>query len=566
MLKFKQFNWRANMSTLVNKNVWSSSDRQLGWWTGSIESLKETENDLRDSVDNINTPLIVVKHENQFKFTTEGSISFGASPDSKKALPFYGYVAPTKLDLLGDPSFCKDHGIKYAYIGGSMAHGIASPEIAIALGKAGMLGFIGAAGDSPEKVEKTLIRMKAENVPFGFNLIHSPNENGLEDKIVDLYLKHELHLVEASAFLQMTLPLIRYRVTGIHKDAEGNIVVPNRIIAKVSRVEVASKFMAPPPQKMLDKLVESGVITDEQAEMATHIPVAQDITSEADSGGHTDNRPAVCLHPTMIALRNQMQATYNYAKPLRVGFGGGNGTPASVAAAIAMGAAYLVTGSVHQACLESGTSDLARQMLTNAGQADTAMAPAGDMFEMGVTVQVLRRGTMFAMRAQKLYELYRKYNSLEEIPEPDKTKLEKQVFLDTLENAWASTASFWMKKDPREVEKANADPHHKMALTFRAYLGQSSRWATAGIPERKMDYQIWCGPAIGAFNEWTKGTFLEKLENRKVVTVAFNLLYGAARELRINSLRTQGICLSNAISDSKPMELADITKFYEEAK
>lgn len=543
--------------TLNNGNkIYSYSEHQLGWWTGSEDFLKSTEEEIRRAIDDINSPVFVVKQSNEYKIATKGTICYGIdNKPSVDSLPFYGYAAPTTLENLGDPSFCKDHGIKYAYIGGSMAHGIASPEIAIALGKAGMLGFIGAAGDSPEKVEKTLIRMKAEGVPFGFNLIHSPNENGLEDKIVDLYLKYELHLVEASAFLQMTLPLIRYRVTGIHEDENGNIIVPNRIIAKVSRVEVASKFMAPPPQKMLNQLVEQGVITQHQAELAAKIPVAQDITSEADSGGHTDNRPAVCLHPTMVALRNQMQAQYNYSMPLRIGFGGGNGTPASIAAAISMGAAYLVTGSVHQACLESGTSDVARQMLAAAGQADTAMAPAGDMFEMGVTVQVLRRGTLFAMRAKKLYELYRKYNSLEEIPAADRATLEKQYFLDTLENAWAKTASFWNQKDPREVAKAEADSHHKMALTFRAYLGQSSRWATAGIPERKADYQIWCGPAMGAFNEWTKGTFLEKVENRKVVTVAMNLMIGAARELRINQLRTQGIMFSAEIANTVPIEL-----------
>lgn len=543
--------------TLNNGNkIYSYSEHQLGWWTGSEDFLKSTEEEIRRAIDDINSPVFVVKQYNEYKIATKGTIYYGIdNKPSVDSLPFYGYAAPTTLENLGDPSFCKDHGIKYAYIGGSMAHGIASPEIAIALGKAGMLGFIGAAGDSPEKVEKTLIRMKAEGVPFGFNLIHSPNENGLEDKIVDLYLKYELHLVEASAFLQMTLPLIRYRVTGIHEDENGNIIVPNRIIAKVSRVEVASKFMAPPPQKMLNQLVEQGVITQHQAELAAKIPVAQDITSEADSGGHTDNRPAVCLHPTMVALRNQMQAQYNYSMPLRIGFGGGNGTPASIAAAISMGAAYLVTGSVHQACLESGTSDVARQMLAAAGQADTAMAPAGDMFEMGVTVQVLRRGTLFAMRAKKLYELYRKYNSLEEIPAADRATLEKQYFLDTLENAWAKTASFWNQKDPREVAKAEADSHHKMALTFRAYLGQSSRWATAGIPERKADYQIWCGPAMGAFNEWTKGTFLEKVENRKVVTVAMNLMIGAARELRINQLRTQGIMFTADIANTVPIEI-----------
>ena len=68
-----------------------------------------------------------------------------------------------------------------------------------------------------------------------------------------------------------------------------------------------------------------------------------------------------------------------------------------------MGAAYVVTGSVNQACVESGTSPAVRQMLAEAEQADVAMAPAADMFEMGVKVQVLKRGTMFAMRAAKLY-------------------------------------------------------------------------------------------------------------------------------------------------------------------
>ena len=35
----------------------------------------------------------------------------------------------------------------------------------------------------------------------------------------------------------------------------------------------------------------------------------------------------------------------------------------AVAAAFAMGAAYVLVGSVHQACVESGTSDIVRAML-----------------------------------------------------------------------------------------------------------------------------------------------------------------------------------------------------------
>ena len=136
--------------------------------------------------------------------------------------------------------------------------------------------------------------------------------------------------------------------------------------------------------------------------------MAEDVTAEADSrrahrqppGDHAaadDARPA----------RPAAGSSSGYDAPLRVGAAGGIATPAAVAAAFAMGAAYVVTGSVNQACVESGSSDAVREMLAEAEQADVTMAPAADMFEMGVKVQVLKRGTMFAMRAAKLYELYR---------------------------------------------------------------------------------------------------------------------------------------------------------------
>jgi hypothetical protein len=69
-----------------------------------------------------------------------------------------------------------------------------------------------------------------------------------------------------------------------------------------------------------------------------------------------------------------------------------------------------------------------------------------------------------------------------------------------------------------------------------------------------MDYQVWCGPAMGAFNEWTRGTFLEKPENRRVVVVAQNLLFGAAMQLRLQYLRAQGIPLPAGAATGQPLE------------
>jgi hypothetical protein len=91
-----------------------------------------------------------------------------------------------------------------------------------------------------------------------------------------------------------------------------------------------------------------------------------------------------------------------------------------------------------------------------------------------------------------------------------------------------------------------------MALVFRSYLGLSSRWAKKGDVDRKMDYQVWCGPAMGAFNAWVKGSFLERVEERNVVLLAMNLLYGAAVITRCNWLRGQG-------ADLPPITLGPLT-------
>lgn len=464
------------------------------------------------------------------------------------------FAPAVRLEDLGDPAFRAAHGLKYAYVTGSMANGIASCELVEEIGRAGMLGFFGAAGLTLERVESAVDRLRKSlgATPHGFNLIHSPNEPDHENAVADLYLRKGVKLVEASAYLDLTPAVVRYRAASLD----------NKIVAKVSRVEVAQKFLSPAPEPVLRELVSSRAITHEQAEAAAKVPVATDVTVEADSGGHTDNRPLVTLLPTMLALRDRLQSRYRYAEAPRVGAAGGIATPSAVAAAFAMGASYVMTGSVNQACVESGSSDLVRQMLAEAGQADTAMAPAADMFEMGVKVQILKRGTMFAMRAQKLYDVYRQYDSLASLPASVKQSLERDLFRDSLDNVWKGTREYFLKRDPSQVERADAEPKHLMALVFRAYLGQASRWANAGVADRKVDYQVWCGPSMGAFNEWAKGSFLESPKERKVAVVALNLLHGAAVLTRAQFLRAQGVKVN--LSDSRPRELDELRALINE--
>ena len=527
----------------------------IGWWKpDGLPPAADAEN-ARAILGDLNSPAFVVRTGPGVGVAQGGTCELGKPFGGPESFPLLAYLPPLPPEHLGDPGFLRDHGLKFPYMTGAMANGIASVELVEAIANGGMLGSFGAAGLSIERVTAAIDRLQQSlaGKPFAINLIHSPNEPAHEAALAELLLKKRVTRVEASAYLDLTPSIVRYRLAGLSRGKDCT-VIGNRIIAKVSRSEVATKFLSPAPARIVQELLASKLITAEQAELAPSVPMCDDLTGEADSGGHTDNRPAITLLPTLLALRHRLQKQFQFASPVRVGLGGGIGTPAGVAGAFALGAAYVVTGSINQACIESGSSDVVRKMLAEAGQADVIMAPAADMFEMGVKLQVLKRGTMFAMRGQKLFELYRAYPSWEAIPAAERVPIEKNLLRANFDDIWNDTRDFFARRDPTQLAKAKAEPKHKMALVFRWYLGLSSRWANAGEPSRQLDYQIWCGPAMGAFNEWAKGSHLEGPANRKAVIVAYNLLFGACVHVRRESLRQQGVELP---SEWFPLEVRE---------
>ncbi|MGK0365110.1 MAG: trans-AT polyketide synthase/acyltransferase/oxidoreductase domain-containing protein [Saprospiraceae bacterium] len=480
-----------------------------------------------------------------------GASNEGELVSEGRGLQVLAMANPMTAAQLGDSSFQKDYNLKYAYKTGAMANGIASEELVIAIGKAGFLGSFGAAGLVPARVLQAIEKIQGAlpTQSYAFNLIHSPNEPALEEGAVKLFLEKGIHVVEASAFLALTENIVHYRVAGLSEDADGNVVTKNKVIAKISRKEVATPFMQPAPERFISSLLQKGKITPAQAKLATRVSMADDITVEADSGGHTDNRPLVALLSTIIQLRDEMQAKYNFEKKIRVGAAGGISTPASALGAFMMGAAFVVTGSVNQACTEAGTSEHVRKLLQTVASTDVMMAPASDMFEMGVELQVLKRGTLFAPRAKKLYEYYKKYNSIDEIPADERAKLEKQIFRKPLEEIWQGCIEFFQQRDPEQIERAQGNPKRKMALIFRWYLGLSSNWANAGTDGRAQDYQIWCGPSMGSFNDWVKGSYLEDYNNRHAADVAEQIMQGAAYLYRVQALKMQGVEFDTSVEN-----------------
>ena len=543
----------------------------IGWWDHQNQPPETGTEAIRCAIQQVTEPLYFLNVNGSIGVGRGGRAVLGdlqADPYGAvtSGFPLLAYIPPLPPESLGDPYFKATYGVRYPYIIGAMANGITSVKMVESAARSGMLSFFGAAGLALEDIENAILKLQKTvgHLPFGFNLIHSPNEPDLELGTVNLYLKHQIGMVSASAYLDLTLPLVYYRVKGIHRNRDGVIITPQQIIAKISRIEVARKFFSPPPEKILKQLVERHLISVEEADLAQFIPVAETMTAEADSGGHTDNQPAISLLPTILALRDKMADQYKYSRPISVGLAGGIATPESTAAAFALGAAYVLTGSINQACVEAGTSETVRAMLSEARQADVTMAPAADMFEMGVKVQVLKRGTMFPFRAAKLYDIYSRYESLEDIPDQEKRVLERDFFRRSYEEEWLRTKDFFLKRDPRQIPLAEENPKHKMALVFRSYLGQSSNWANCGDPSRIIDYQVWCGPSMGAFNEWTQGSFLEKPENRSVVNIAHNLLVGAASFTRFRWLSAQKIVLPSEITQFRPLNPDQISRLMDQ--
>lgn len=429
---------------------------------------------------------------------------------------------------LGSLDFRKDYNIEYSYVAGSMYKGTASKELVTRMAKAKMLSFLGTGGMSLKEISEDIDAIQstlASNESYGMNLLHNLGNPELENKTVELYLDKGVKHVEASAFMQITEALVHFHVSGLNYSPDGNVISNNKILAKVSRPEVAEAFMKPAPEKLVYKLLEKGKITQEQANLSQKLPMSYDICVEADSGGHTDGGVATVLLPSIQRLRQDIQKEYAFPKQIRIGLAGGIGTPESAASAFVMGADFVLTGSINQCTVEAKTSDAVKDLLEGINVQDTGYAPSGDMFEIGSKVQVLKKGVLFPARANKLYALYNQYNALEDIPEKTILQLEKNYFKKPISEIWTETKAYFKNQGRgAEIEKAEQRPRHKMGLIFRWYFGFSSREAFAGNLNHKVDFQVHTGPALGAFNQWVKGSSLEKWRNRHVDEIGSKLM------------------------------------------
>lgn len=435
---------------------------------------------------------------------------------------------------LGSKGFIKDYNLKYTYIIGSMCSGISGAKMLKAAADAGLLAIAGTEKMTYKQIEELIKEVQQstdKKASTGFNLCYDILRSKREKEISELYLKYGVTIIEATGYSTITKPLVKYRLTGLKKNMQGEVVAKNHIIAKVSRSEIAECFMSPAPKRIVDVLLRDGEITEEEAALSQLLPMSYDICVEADCGGYTDCANLFSVLPAIKSLSEQVMKKYSYNKKIRVGASGGIGTAQSAASAYLMGADFIMTGSINQCTVESQTSDMAKEMMSVINVQDTGYINAWEEYDSDKKIQVLKRGTLFKARADKLYSIYQNTDGVDFIDEKTKTQIETRYFKKTFEDVFEE-----IKQDNNlqneQILEAETKPKMKLKLILKWYYEKSLQWAIQGDMERQSDFQIMCGAALGSFNQWVKGTELEDWRNRTVASVADKIMNSAAEYLQ----------------------------------
>lgn len=413
-------------------------------------------------------------------------------------------------ESLGARTFRERYGLRRAYLLGSLYGGVSGPEMLRSAAKAGLLGFLGAGGLGADETERHLRALTDDlglGGSFGVNVLYRHGAPEQEAALVDLLLRRGVGLVEASGFPMMTEGLVRFRLKG------------GRILAKVSRTDVAAEFLAPPPTALVERLLAAGAVTEAEARAAAGRPMADDLCVEAAGGWLYTDADALTLLPAVLRLRDETALS---GHRVHVGCAGGIGTPEAAAAAFLLGADFVMTGSVNQCTVEAATSDAVKDLLQEAGEYDIDTAPWGEMFELGVRARYLKRGLFFPARASRLYELWRRHPSLDAFDDATRAQV-----LDR-----------YLGGEPPLPVSPDAGPRAELAALLRRYFERGFRLAVTGDERSRVDYLIHCGPAMGAFNQAVATSDLRDWRARTVAAVADTLMDGAAAHItgRLRSL------------------------------
>ena len=256
-------------------------------------------------------------------------------------------------------------------------------DVVVAVSKAGGMGVLGAAGHSDEQLEIDLawIDDKIGDRPYGVDLIVPARYAGSDQGGFTIGDVRNLIPAEHRAFVEDILT--RYEVPPLPAEEAGHGLGggaddraaplsagradPQLDIALAHRPALVVNALGPPPQHMIDRVKQDGVLVGALAGKAQHAErhvnagVDVIIAQGAEAGGHTGEIGSMVLIPEIV----------DAVAPVPVLGAGGIGRGRQMAAAMALGAQGVWCGSVWLTTEEAETHPAVKEKFLRATSADT---------------------------------------------------------------------------------------------------------------------------------------------------------------------------------------------------
>ena len=249
-------------------------------------------------------------------------------------------------------------------------------DVVAAVTKAGGFGVLGAVAHTPEQLEIDLSWIDAEvrGKPYGVDLLLPQKYVGADEGGLDRDSLRQLLPAAQQAFVEDILA--RYHVPelpeGEHAQGMGMNVSPKGYeplveVAFNHPIRLIASALGPPPADLIERarahniLVAALAGTTEHARRHAEAGADIIIAQGTEAGGHTGQVSTMVLVPEVV----------DAVAPLPVLAAGGIANGRHFAAALALGAAGVWTGSVWLTTAEAETDPVVKQKFLEASSSDT---------------------------------------------------------------------------------------------------------------------------------------------------------------------------------------------------
>ncbi len=434
---------------------------------------------------------------------------------------------------LGSNDFKKAYQLDYAYVVDSMDHGISSKTMVENLAKKGMLSFLSTNGRALSEISDDLkyLSKALESIPtlYGINISYQHSDDERLNKLIELAYLYQIKVIEYTGRYQIPDKLIEYRLRETEKGS-GQL---NNLFVKASSMDIIDRFLEPVPEKILTQLYQKAKITKEVMLEATHTPLANALCIATDSGSETMHDSFGVLLPYVrqkVAILNQK---HQYREDVFVGVGG-VGIPDAIASAFLIGVDFVLSHSINYCTVEAEIAPFSKKLLVEATILDTCFAPNKDfLFESNQKIQLLKKGILFPGRAMQLYDIFKRYKSINDVDSHTLISLENKMYGQDLETVWDNIAQELIAENKAElIEKAKLNPRYHMYLLFMHYYDRSLNAAIKGEESNRLNFQLHCNPVLGLLNQELKDNELKEWERRKVADLGEWLMVEAEKKIQ----------------------------------